>query len=402
MTPDDIISDVDEYVLGTYARIPLTIKKGEGCWVWDYENHKFLDFTTGIAVTSLGHSHPKLLEVINSQSKEIIHSSNLFYLESQARLAKTLVENSFADKVFFCNTGTEAVEGAIKFAKKWGSKNNNKYKIISTFGSFHGRTYGSLSATGTQKYHDGFEPLLEGFDFVPYGDTDALRKTVSENKICAVIVEPIQGENGVIIPKHGYLKEIKNICDENDILLILDEIQVGMGRTGKLFAYEHEGIEPDIITLAKALGGGVPCGAVLLNNRVAESITPGSHGTTFGGNPLAVSCASATLEIINSKDLLSDISELGDYFLEMLNEIHAEYPGLINDVRGKGFILGIEFNSPETAKNVITKCIENGLLTIHTAGTVMRILPPLIAGKEEIEFALNIINQSLKEVLTDG
>ncbi|MGI9553421.1 MAG: aspartate aminotransferase family protein [Thermodesulfobacteriota bacterium] len=401
MTPDDIISDVDKYILGTYARIPLTIKNGEGCWVWDYEGRKFLDFTTGIAVTSLGHSHPKLLEVINSQSREIIHTSNLFYLESQAKLAKTLVENSFADKVFFCNTGTEAVEGAIKFAKKWGSK-NNKYKIVSTVGSFHGRTYGSLSATGTEKYHDGFEPLLEGFEFVPYGETEELRKITADNELCAVIVEPVQGENGVIIPKNGYLKEVKEICDENDLLLILDEIQVGMGRTGKLFAYEHEGIEPDIVTLAKALGGGVPCGAVLLNNRVAESITPGSHGTTFGGNPLAVSCATATLEIINDNKLLSDIGYLGSYFLDRLGEIHTEYPGLVSDVRGKGYILGVEFTSPETAKKVITKCIENGLLTIHTAGTVMRILPPLIAGREEIDFALNILNQSLKEVLTDG
>lgn len=401
MTPDEIISDVDEYVLGTYTRIPLTIKKGDGCWVWNYEDNKFLDFTTGIAVTSLGHSHPKLLEAIDSQSKMIIHSSNLFYLESQAKLAKNLVENSFADKVFFCNTGTEAVEGAIKFARKWGS-NNKRYKIISTLGSFHGRTYGSLSATGTKKFQDGFEPMLEGFEFVPYGEIDPLREKASDKEVCAVIVEPVQGENGVIIPKQGYLHEIRNICDENNILMILDEIQVGMGRTGKLFAYEHEGIEPDLMTLAKALGGGVPCGAVLLKNRVAESVTPGSHGTTFGGNPLAASCAIATLDIINNNKLLSNVSELGDYFLENLHEIHSEYSNLIKDVRGKGFILGIEFKSPEIAKNVITKCIENGLLTIYTAGTVMRILPPLIAGKEEIDFALKTINHSLKEVLTDG
>ena len=401
MTPDEIISEVDEYVLGTYARIPVAVKRGEGCWVWDYDGKKYLDFTTGIAVTSLGHSHPKLLDAINSQSKEIIHSSNLFYLESQAKLAKTLVENSFADKVFFCNTGTEAVEGAIKFARKWCSK-DNKYKIISTLGSFHGRTYGALSATGTNKYHEGFKPLLEGFEYVPYGDAGSLSDVADDNEVCAVIVEPIQGENGVIIPEDGYLNKIRKICDENNILLILDEIQVGMGRTGKLFAYEHEGIEPDIMTVAKALGGGVPCGAVLLKNRVAEAITPGSHGTTFGGNPLAASCAVATLEIINDKKLLNDVKELGNYFLEKLQEIHAEYPDLIKAVRGKGFILGVEFNSPETAKNVITKCIENGFLTIHTAGTVMRILPPLVSGEEEIEFALKTINHSLKEVLTDG
>ena len=402
MTPYEIISNVDEYVLGTYERIPLAIKKGEGCWVWDYEDNKFLDFTTGIAVTNLGHAHPKLLEVINSQSKEIIHSSNLFYLEPQAKLAKTLVENSFADKVFFCNTGTEAVEGAIKFAKKWGNNNNKKYKIVSTLGSFHGRTYGSLSATGIKKYRADFEPLLEGFEFVPYGETNSLADIVSDGEICAVIVEPIQGENGVIIPKHGYLREIRKICDENNILLILDEIQVGMGRTGKLFAHEHEGIEPDIMAIAKALGGGIPCGAILLKNRVAESITPGSHGSTFGGNPLAASCALATLEIISNKKLLKNISVLGNYFLENLHKTHVEYPELIKEVRGMGYILGIEFKSSEIAKNMITKCIKNGLLTIHTAGTVMRVLPPLIAGKKEIKLALKIINHSLKEVLADG
>lgn len=402
MKTDEIISDVDEYVLGTYSRIPISIKKGDGCWVWDYEDNKYLDFTTGIAVTSLGHSHPRLTEVINSQSGEIIHSSNLFYLESQAKLAKALVQNSFADKVFFCNTGTEAVEGAIKFAKIWGNKQSKKYKIISTSGSFHGRTYGALSATGTKKFHAGFEPLLEGFEFVPYGEIEPLKRIIGESEICAVIVEPIQGENGVIIPKQGYLNQIRKICDENEVLLILDEIQVGMGRTGKLFAYEHEEIEPDIATLAKALAGGVPCGAVLLNNRVAEAVTPGSHGSTFGGNPLAASCAVATLKIINSNKLLNGISELGSFFLENLSGIKSEYSDLIEDVRGKGLILGIEFKSPEIAKSVIKKCIGGGLLTIHTADTVMRILPPLIVTKKEIEFALNIINHSLKEVLTDA
>ena len=401
MNKDEIISDVDEYVLGTYSRIPIAIKNGSGCWVWDYDENKYLDFTTGIAVTGLGHSHPKLLEVINSQSKEIVHSSNLFYLESQAKLAKKLVECSFADKVFFCNTGTEAVEGAIKFARKWGS-GRNKHKIVSTVGSFHGRTYGSLSATGTKKYHDGFEPMLEGFEFLPYGESGPLNDVLDKNDVCAVIVEPVQGENGVIVPKKDYLSEIREICDEHDVLLILDEIQVGMGRTGKLFAYEHEGIEPDIMTLAKALGSGIPCGAVLLRDRVAESVNPGSHGTTFGGNPLAASCALATLEIIDSGELLSSVDEQGKYFLEGLLELKSEYKDMVKDVRGLGLILGVEFTSPDTAKAVISKCIENKLLTIHTAGTVMRVLPPLIVTKDEIDFALSTINHSLKEVLTDG
>jgi len=399
---EDIISDVDTYILGTYGRIPLTIKEGRGSWVWDNDGKKYLDFTTGIAVTNLGHSNTALIETIRNQSEKILHSSNLFYLESQAKLAKMLVENSFADKVFFCNTGTEAVEGAIKFARKWGSENGNKYKILSTMGSFHGRTFGALSATGASKYHEGFKPMLEGFDFVPYGDAESVNEYAKSAKLCALIVEPIQGENGVIVPESGYLKELRTICSEHNILLILDEIQVGMGRTGTLFAYQHEGIEPDLMTLAKGLGGGVPCGAVLLNEKVARQIKPGSHGTTFGGNPLAASCAFETLSIINNSDLLSSVAELGRYFKEKLGQLQSEYKELISDVRGKGLILGIEFCSAEKAKTVIDTTVSQGLLSIHTAGNVMRILPPLNTTKDEINFALEIINKSLKEVHSDA
>lgn len=402
MKTEDIISEVDTYILGTYDRIPLTIKEGKGSWVWDNDGKKFLDFTTGIAVTNLGHNHSALTGVIKNQAEKILHSSNLFYLESQAKLAKMLVENSFANKVFFCNTGTEAVEGAIKFARKWGSENGGKYKILSTMGSFHGRTFGALSATGPSKYQEGFKPMLEGFDFVPYGDAESVADYAKSTELCAVIVEPIQGENGVIVPESGYLKDLRSICNEQNLLLILDEIQVGMGRTGTLFAYEHEGIEPDIMTLAKGLGGGVPCGAVLLNEKVAEQIKPGSHGTTFGGNPLAVSCAFETLKIINNNELLNSVGELGRYFKEKLNQLQTEYKELITQVRGKGLILGIEFASADMAKKTIDKTISEGLLTIHTAGNVMRILPPLNTTKEEIDFALETINKSLKEVHSDA
>ena len=402
MKTEDIVSDVDNYILGTYSRIPLTIKEGKGSWVWDNDGNKFLDYTTGIAVNNLGHNNSALTGVIKNQAEKIIHSSNLFYLESQANLAKNLVENSFADKVFFCNTGTEAVEGAIKFARKWGSENGGKFKILSTTGSFHGRTFGALSATGSTKYHEGFKPMLEGFDYVPYGDAESVAEYENQEELCALIVEPIQGENGVIVPQSGYLKDLKSICTEKNILLILDEIQVGMGRTGTLFAYEHEGIDPDIITLAKGLGGGVPCGAVLLNEKVAVTIKPGSHGTTFGGNPLAVSCAYETLKIINSAELLQSVVEHGNYFKEKLNQLQGEYKDLIAQVRGKGLIIGIEFTSPEIARKTIDKTISEGLLTIHTAGNVMRILPPLNTNKEEIDFALEIINKSLKEVHSDA
>lgn len=402
MKTEDIISEVDKYILGTYSRIPLTIKEGKGSWVWDNDGNKYLDFTTGIAVTNLGHNHSALTAVIKNQAEKLIHSSNLFYLESQANLAKILVENSFANKVFFCNSGTEAVEGAIKFARKWGSENGRKYKILSTSGSFHGRTFGSLSATGSAKYQEGFKPMLEGFEFVPYGNAESVADYAKPEELCAVIVEPIQGENGVIIPQKGYLKDLRTICNEQNLLLIFDEIQVGMGRTGTLFAYEHEGVEPDIMTLAKGLGGGVPCGAVLLNEKVAEQIKPGSHGTTFGGNPLAVSCAFEILKIINENEILKSVAEHGHYFKEKLNDLQNEYKELITQVRGKGLILGIEFASPEIAKMTIDKTISQGLLTIHTAGNVMRILPPLNTSKEEIDFALEIINKSLKEVHSDA
>ena len=236
MKTEDIVSDVDNYILGTYSRIPLTIKEGKGSWVWDNDGNKFLDYTTGIAVNNLGHNHSVLTGVIKNQAEKIIHSSNLFYLESQANLAKILVENSFADKVFFCNTGTEAVEGAIKFARKWGSENGGRFKILSTTGSFHGRTFGALSATGSTKYHEGFKPMLEGFDYVHYGNAESVVNYADKEEICAVIVEPLQGENGVIVPESGYLKELRSICDELNMLLILDEIQVGMGRTAEQFS----------------------------------------------------------------------------------------------------------------------------------------------------------------------
>ena len=402
MNTDDIISDVDSFILGTYGRIPLTIREGRGSWVFDNDGNKYLDYTSGIAVSNLGHSNKILTDAIKNQAEKVIHTSNLFYLEPQAKLARMLVENSFADKVFFCNTGTEAVEGAIKFARKWGSENGGRYKILSTMGSFHGRTFGALSATGSEKYHEGFRPMLEGFDFIPYGDPGALADYENIKELCAVIVEPVQGENGVIIPDSGYLKSLREICDEHNILLIFDEIQVGMGRTGALFAYEHEGIEPDLMTLAKGLAGGIPCGAILLKEKVAEQIKPGSHGTTFGGNPLAANCAYEVLSAINKAELLGSVSDMGSYFIEKLNHIHSEYMGLIKQVRGKGLIIGIEFNSPELAKQIINSTISSGLLTIHTAGTVMRILPPLNTTKEEIDFALEIINRSLKEVHNDG
>jgi len=372
------------------------MKRGKGSWVWDTEGKKYLDFVTGIAVNNLGHCHPETVNAIKEQSKELMQVCNLFHLEKQVEFAKMLVENSFADKVFFCNSGTEANEGAIKLARKWGYKNGGKYKIVHARDSFHGRTMGALSATNS-KYQTGYKPLVPGFKSVAYNDIERLEKALQDEKVCAVLLEPIQGENGVIIPDSKYLKQVRRLCSKYKALLILDEIQVGIGRTGTLFCYEHSGIKPDIMTLAKALGGGLPCGAFLATDRVAKYFTPGVHGTTMGGNPLSMSAGLAAIKTIKRDRLLAHTVKMGDYFLKCLGGLKDEYPGLIRDVRGKGLILGVEFMNKDLAKRIVEIAIDKGLLTILTEQRVMRILPPLNVQKKEIDAALKIINESLKE-----
>ncbi len=392
----------DRYILRTYDRIPAVVERGKGCWIWSDQGKKLLDLTSGIGTSCLGHSHKALQEAIRVASERIVHSSNLFYIGSQAKLARELVEASdgsamLSGKVFFCNSGTEAIEGAIKFARLWGKANGARHKILATHGSFHGRTFGALSATGTRCYRSGFEPLLQGFEFVDYGDADAVGDRLNKSAdFCAVMLEPVQGENGVIVPPSGYLGEVREHCNRHKVLLILDEVQTGMGRTGQLFAYQHEGIVPDIMALAKGLGGGVPCGAVLLSNKVTTAVPRGSHGSTFGGNPLATSCGLAVMKIINNQTLLSKIRHHGQYFIKKLTEIQNNYPSVIADVRGVGLMIGIQLRTKELAQEVISKCIDSGLLTIRTADTVMRILPPLIISKEEIDFALRIIEKEVK------
>lgn len=383
--------------MNTYGRYPIAMVKGKGSWVWDSDGKKYLDFVTGIAVNNLGHCHPNVTKAIREQSKQLVQPCNLFHIEKQGEFAKMLVENSFADKVFFCNSGTEANEGAIKLARKWGSDKGGKYKILHARDSFHGRTMGSLSAT-SKSYQTGFKPLVPGFKSITYGKIEALEKGLQDNKVCAVMLEPIQGENGVILPPEGYLKKVRALCTKNKVLLILDEVQVGMGRTGKLFAYEHYGIKPDIMTLSKALGGGIPCGAFLTTNKIAKHLGPGMHGTTLGGNPLAMSTAIAVLKTIEDEGLLDGASGLGEHFLDNLQILHGKYKKEIKEIRGKGLILGIEFKDNEIAKNVVEKCIEKGLLTILTKQKVMRILPPLNVKKKEIDLAVKTIDKALKEV----
>ena len=396
MSSEETIAESGEYLMNTYGRYPIALARGKGSWVWDEDGKKYLDFITGIAVNNLGHCHPNIVRAVTAQCKTLMQVSNLFHLEKQAELARLLVENSFADKVFFCNSGTEANEGAIKLARKWGEANGGRYKIVHARDSFHGRTLGALSATN-KKYQAGFKPLLPGFKPVPYGKIEPIEKALSDEKVCAVLLEPIQGENGVVIPYENYLRDVRRLTKKKKVLLMLDEIQVGIGRTGKLFAYEHYGIKPDIMTLAKALGGGIPCGAFLATNQVARHFTPGVHGTTLGGNPIAMSAGLAVIKTIMEDGLLDRTTSSGEYFLEGLAGIKEAHPGLVKDVRGKGFILGVEFKTPEIAKDVVTRAVGKGLLTILTEQRVMRLLPPLTAGKKEIDQAIDIINETLDE-----
>lgn len=398
MSSEEIVAESGKYLMNTYGRYPIALARGKGCWVWDEDGKKYLDFITGIAVNNLGHCHPNIVRAVTEQCKTLMQVSNLFHVEKQVEFARLLVENSFADRVFFCNSGTEANEGAIKLARKWGGANGGRYKIVHARDSFHGRTLGALSATN-KKYQHGFKPLLPGFKGVPYGKIEAIEKALSDEKVCAVLLEPIQGENGVILPYENYLKDVRKLTKKKGVLLMLDEIQVGMGRTGKLFAYEHYGIKPDIMTLAKALGGGIPCGAFLATEEVAKHFTPGVHGTTLGGNPLAMSAGLAVLKTIMEDGLLDRTASSGEYFLGKLAALKDSYPNLVKDVRGKGLILGIQFTSPEIAKDIVTRAMGKGLLSILTEHRVMRLLPPLIVGKKEIDQAIGIITAALDEAV---
>ena len=315
MNEKEIMALADENIMNTYKRFPIVLVKGSGQKVWDINGKEYLDFVSGIAVCSLGHSHPKVVAALKEQVEKLTHVSNLYYTEPQARLAKLLVDNSFADKVFFCNSGAEANEAAIKLARKYAHENlgDDKFELITMKDSFHGRTMATITATGQEKFQFGFTPLLDGFTYVPFNDLQALEAAITE-KTCGIMVEPIQGEGGVNIPDVKYLATVREICDRHNILLIVDEVQTGIGRTGKLFAYEHSGITPDIMTLAKALGNGFPVGAMLATNKVAKAFVPGNHASTFGGNPLAMAAANATLETILQEGLLDALPENGRIF----------------------------------------------------------------------------------------
>jgi predicted acetylornithine/succinylornithine family transaminase len=373
----------EKHVANTYARYPILLVRGKGTRVWDLEGNEYLDFVSGLAVCNLGHCHPKVVRALQDQAEKLIHVSNFYYIEPQIQLASLLCQHSFADKVFFCNSGAEANEGAMKLARKYAKEKGSKdqYEIITMEGSFHGRTLATLTATGQEKFHKGYEPLMPGFKYVPFNDIRAVKNAI-DPKTCAVLVEPIQGEGGVNCPSEGYLKALREVCDEKGLLLIFDEVQVGMGRTGKFFAYEHEGVEPDMLTLAKSLAGGVPIGALLIKKGVADSFMPGDHASTFGGNPLATAAGVAALTTIFEERMLENCQRMGEYFLSQLEEIKKKFP-LVKEVRGKGLILGAELKIEGSA--IVKEMLNKKILINCTMGNVLRFLPPLIVTKEEID-----------------
>ncbi|MDA8169458.1 MAG: acetylornithine transaminase [Nitrospiraceae bacterium] len=395
-----IIDDSSRYLMNTYQRMPIVLRKGRGVRVWTADDREFLDFVGGIAVNVLGHCHPKVVVAIQKQAQRLIHVSNLYHIEPQVRLARLLVEHSFAGKVFFCNSGAEANEGAIKLARKYAMDRSGpgKYGIITALNSFHGRTFGSLSATGQVKFQKGFEPMLEGFTYVPFGDADALKSAVKADRTCAVLLEPIQAEGGIRIPEPDYFKKVREICDSAGALLILDEVQTGMGRTGELFAYKHFGIRPDIMTLAKGLGGGVPIGAVLSTEEVAGAFVPGTHASTFGGNPLVCAAAVATLQTIleDNQYLLEHCRRMGKHLSETLGGLKTEFPELVKEVRGLGLLQGMELSIP--CAPVVKACMERGLLVNCTAENVLRFLPALIVQESDIDHAAVILSDVLKRL----
>ncbi|MEK7797436.1 MAG: acetylornithine transaminase [Nitrospirota bacterium] len=384
MLTEELMQGARQYLMDTYARYPLALARGQGTKVYDVEGREYLDFLAGVAVNVLGHCHPKVTLALQQQAQHLIHTSNLFYTEPQVKLAQVLVDHSFADKVFFCNSGAEANEAAIKLARRWAHAKDGagRYEIVSMLNSFHGRTLATLTATGQDKVQKGFEPLPEGFRYVPFNDVEALSKAVTA-RTAGILVEVIQGEGGVRVATPAFLKACRDISRERGALLMLDEVQTGIGRTGRLFAYEHFGITPDVMTLAKGLGGGVPIGACLATDDAAKAFTPGSHASTFGGNPLVCAAALAVLEVIlEDRDILGQCARLGEYFMKGLLELKGRCPA-VTDVRGLGLLIGVEVTLD--ARELVHDLRKRGILVNATSEHVLRFVPPLIVTTAEID-----------------
>lgn len=391
---------MDNHLMQNYARLDIEFERGEGAWLWDTDGKRYLDALSGIAVCGLGHAHPKISRVISRQATKLVHTSNLYQVSLQKRLAEKLTSISGLDKAFFCNSGTEANEAAIKLARLWSQRNGNASpKIITMKGAFHGRTLGSLAATDSPG-KDVFSPLPPGFIRTAYDDVSAVQQAFSENpQACAVMIEPIQGEGGVHVPGQGYLAALRKLCDRHQALLILDEVQTGVGRTGAWYCYQHENILPDILTTAKALGNGIPVGACLANDNVAEYVEPGVHGSTFGGNPLACATALAVLETIETEMLCEKATANGEYLMTRLQAALGDCPAVVS-IRGKALMLGIELDRP--CKTLPRKAIRQGLLINVTADRVIRLLPPLIVDHEQIDMLAEVLGNLVTRFLADG
>ncbi len=381
-------------VMNTYARYPVTLVKGKGTRVWDDAGNCYLDFVSGIAVNSLGHAHPRLVEAVSRQAAEMLHCSNLFHIPQQQRLAERLAGLSGLDSAFFCNSGAEANEAAIKLVRKyWFDRGSPRRTVITAARSFHGRTLNTLTATGQDKVKTGFDPLPPGFAHVPLGDMQALREKVGPDT-AGILLEPVQGEGGVYVAAASYLRDVRKLCDETGILMMLDEVQTGIGRTGEMFGFEHTGMRPDVLTLAKGLGGGVPIGAMLARQEVAASLGPGTHGSTFGGNPLSCSAALAVLDVIGKEGLLENAQAQGMRLQAGLEALWERHDGIV-DVRGCGLLVGMEM--AEDVAPLVTACRERGLLLLSAGPHVLRFLPPLNVTDAEINEALAIVSECLKE-----
>ncbi len=393
MDKKTIIEETEKYYLPVFGRYQMVMELGQGCRVWDNEGNEYVDAFAGIAVNSLGYNHPVLVKAISEQAAKLMHCSNLYYTEIQAKALRIVAEATGMDRIFFANCGAEGNEGAMKLARKYGvSKAPTKYKIISADESFHGRTFDTLAATGHDYYHVGYGPLSPGHVLVPYGDIKALEAQMDDD-VCAVLLEPIQGEGGVHVPPAEYLQQVRALCDKHDALLIFDEVQTGVARTGKWFAYMHSGVKPDILTFAKGIGGGFPVAGFAVPERLAHVFKPGDHGGTFGGNPLACAAVYATLTTIKSEGLVDKVAEKGEYFKNELRKLQEKYPDKVTDVRGCGLMLGMEVAGE--GKPIVESCLANNVIVNCTAGNVIRIVPPLIISKEEIDIVVAALDKAL-------
>ena len=400
-TDQEIMAKDKAGYLPVFSRYEIVLDHGEGAYVWDHNGKKYLDFLGGIAVNVLGHNHPALVKAVSEQAGKMLHCSNLYYTQAQADAADKLAKLSGLEdaKVFFGNSGAEANEGAIKLARKFTHQQDpEKSQIITAWMSFHGRTLATLTATGQPHYQEGVGPLPEGFDYVHYNDIAELEKMMSD-KTCAVMLETIQGEGGVYTPNPGYLQQVRELCDKHGALLIFDEIQAGIGRSGEFFAYDKYGVKPDIVTLAKGLAGGVPIGAFVARGEVARAMHPGDHGTTFGGNPLACAAANVVLDTVPQAEFLAHIRQVGGYFKQQLSSLQEKFPALISEVRGEGLILGAELSRDDIGRDIVNECLSEGIIINCTVGKVLRFIPPLIIDEEQVDEVVKVLAKVLEKYI---